>query len=73
MERVGRVSVFLLCVALTLFIFSFCVTSVNAGTKTDRPQWMDSSVAKLKGELASKFGEAQREREERGLNQVAQF
>jgi len=46
---------------------------VNAGTKTDRPQWMDSSVAKLKGELASKFGEAQREREERGLNQVAQF
>jgi len=73
MERIGRVSVFLLSVALALFLFSFCVTSVNAGTKTDRPQWMDSSVAKLKGELASKFGEAQREREERGLNQVAQF
>ena len=73
MERVGRVSVFLLCVALTLFIFSFCVTSVNAGTTTDRPQWMDSSIAKLKGELVSKSGEAQRERVARGLDQVAQF
>lgn len=73
MERVRRVSVFLLSVALTLFLFSFCVTSVNAGTKTDRPQWMDSSIAKLKGEFVSKSGEAQRERVVRGLDQVAQF
>jgi hypothetical protein len=34
---------------------------------------MDSSIAKLKGELVSKSGEAQRERVARGLDQVAQF
>ena len=73
MERIGRVSVFLLAFALTSFLLLPCVTSVNAGTKTDRPQWMNASVAKLKGELVSRFGEGQRERVVRGLDQVAGF
>jgi hypothetical protein len=34
---------------------------------------MSASVAKLKGELVSTLGEVQRERVERGLNQVAEF
>ncbi len=73
MERIGRVSVFLLSVALALTLFPLCVTSVYAGTKTDRPRWMDSSAAKLKTELVSRFGEAERERVTRGVDQVAEF
>lgn len=38
-----------------------------------RPAWMNAAVAKLTGEFVAKYGEGQRARAERGLNQVVSF
>jgi hypothetical protein len=37
------------------------------------PPWVKDSVAKMEGELASKYGDSQRVRVQRGLHQVAEF
>ncbi len=37
------------------------------------PSWVSTSVERMQAELASKYGEAQRERLQRGLSQVASF
>jgi hypothetical protein len=38
-----------------------------------QPSWMKSSIEKLERELVAKYGESQRPRAHRGLNQVASF
>ncbi len=37
------------------------------------PSWVNDSVAKMEGELVSKYGDSQRARAQRGLRQVAEF
>ena len=37
------------------------------------PSWVKDSVAKMEGELVSKYGDSQRARAQRGLRQVAEF
>ncbi len=44
-----------------------------AGETVSAPSWMDTAVAKLEQELASKYGESQKVRIKRGLKQVSRF
>jgi len=55
-------------IALLLTMPAFAQSS-----QTTMPPWMNESMQKLGSELAAKYGEAQKPRLERGMNQVAQF
>jgi len=48
-------------------------TSAKMPTKSVSPSWMNNSTSKLRRELAAKYGDQQRLRIERGLQQVAEF
>ena len=68
-----------ICVLLSLLII--CISSAaqenslskNSETAAGAPQWMKSSNTKLESELVAKYGEAQRARLQRGMQQVAEF
>jgi hypothetical protein len=52
------------------------VASLKEGTtaaSAATPSWVKESVAKLERELVTKYGESQRERAQRGLQQMAEF
>jgi hypothetical protein len=71
MEKSGRVS---LGVVVLSIVFSLMgITPVAANETPRSPSWMKASVAKLETELVSQYGEGQRERARRGLQQVAEF
>jgi len=45
----------------------------EATTAAPTPSWVKESVAKMERELVAKYGESERERAQRGLQQVAEF
>jgi hypothetical protein len=48
-------------------------TRTQSPTASTQPSWMPSSLTKMETELAAKYGEAQKSRVERGLQQVSEF
>jgi hypothetical protein len=48
-------------------------TASSASSAATSPSWMKDSATKLQRELATKYGDLQRTRLERGLHQVAEF
>ena len=61
-----------------LFVFFSAIILVAVGTinmnaQSAQLQWMKSSITKMEGEITQKYGDAQRERITRGLNQAADF
>jgi hypothetical protein len=63
-----------LLISLSLLTAGFTAPSfLSASPGPDAPAWFKSSAAKLESELGAKYGESQRARLHRGLDQVAKF
>jgi hypothetical protein len=61
-------------ISRTCLVFTLLAAGVCAGpTSQATPAWFKDSAAKLETELGSKYGEGQRARLHRGLEQVASF
>ncbi len=63
--RLAFVAIFTVAVVVLSMVPSFA--------NIDKPDWMNGSVEKLEKQLVSEFGEGQRERVAKGLDQVSQF
>jgi len=68
---VRRIPLLLICLALSLAAQEMPMSS-KAGSAL-HPAWMNASAAKMETELATKYGDAQRPRAQRGLHQVAEL
>lgn len=55
--------------AMAVLLSALLASPLRAGT----PSWMANSIQKLEKELVSKYGEQQRARLKRGMEQVARF
>lgn len=65
---------FFLCAALFLAVsFSRETSMSSAATGNTALPWMKSTTEKMENELTAKYGQAQRPRVERGVQQVAEF
>jgi len=59
---------------VSLLAVSVCRSSfLQAAPEAAAPAWFKDSAAKLESELGTKYGESQRARLQRGLDQVAKF
>jgi hypothetical protein len=75
------IHVALLTVAVTVFVSPVLSSEVPMQSSTVStapaaevtPSWVKDSVAKMERELVAKYGDSQRERAHRGLQQVAEF
>ncbi len=63
-----------ICLISVLSVSSFAQTILSSSVQgNSQPTWMKASLEKLERELVAKYGEAQRVRAHRGLNQIASF
>lgn len=60
-------------IAVLLWVAVAMMTAGSNAQKSPRPVWMQASIEKLTGDLAVHYGEAQRPRLQRGMEQVAGF
>lgn len=60
-------------ITLVLLSVLLCSIAGSTGAEASRPSWMKGSISMLENELVVKYGEGQRERVQRGLEQVSAF
>ncbi|MCK4776648.1 MAG: hypothetical protein KAT30_17755, partial [Candidatus Krumholzibacteria bacterium] len=78
MKLFDRLKAVVLAIFFTVGVITMSQIPANAhaaggaeGSSADKPSWIEGTNKKLEGELVDKYGEEQRDRASRGLEQVS--